>query len=183
MTRPGSTERKPRRNRLGLFALIALASGAVAGIVAFGNLQTLATQITGPDRSVAFAAHTLFPPVPPVKKLVEVYDPAPAGGGHAPVAQAPGAPPRATGAPPRATGAPPSAPPTGTPTSQPTPTSPPTPPADVAPTIVFPTTSMAAIEATCEQWKAAAQGHSAAYQQSVERQCEAAKQAYEKAHP
>ena len=41
---------------------------------------------------------------------------------------------------------------------------------------------MAAIEATCEAAKNAAQGQSSAYQQNVETQCEAAKQAYERSH-
>jgi hypothetical protein len=51
------------------------------------------------------------------------------------------------------------------------------------PVIHFPAGPMAAIEAACESAKQAAQGQSAAYQQNVERQCEAAKQAYERAHP
>jgi hypothetical protein len=42
---------------------------------------------------------------------------------------------------------------------------------------------MPAIEAACERYKAAAQAKSLAYQLNVERQCEAAKQAYERAHP
>jgi hypothetical protein len=51
------------------------------------------------------------------------------------------------------------------------------------PVINFPAGPMAAIEATCEAAKNAAQGQSSAYQQNVERQCEAAKQAYERSHP
>jgi hypothetical protein len=51
------------------------------------------------------------------------------------------------------------------------------------PTIAFPAGPMSAIEATCEAAKNAAQNKGAAYVQNVERQCEAAKQAYERAHP
>ena len=51
------------------------------------------------------------------------------------------------------------------------------------PIIAFPAGPMSAIEATCEAAKNAAQNKGAAYIQNVERQCEAAKQAYERAHP
>jgi hypothetical protein len=51
------------------------------------------------------------------------------------------------------------------------------------PVINFPAGPMSAIEAACEAAKNAAQGQSSAYQQNVERQCEAAKQAYERSHP
>jgi hypothetical protein len=51
------------------------------------------------------------------------------------------------------------------------------------PVIKFPAGPLAAIEATCEAAKQAAENKSEAYRQNVEMQCEAAKQAYEQSPP
>jgi hypothetical protein len=59
----------------------------------------------------------------------------------------------------------------------------PAPPVASYPVLSFPAGPQSAIEAACERYKQAAQNQSPAYQQNVERQCEAAKQAYERAHP
>ena len=83
LVRPSSREKKPRRNRTGLFAVLTLGAGGLSGVAAllgvppFGNLQTLVTQFLHPDSPSPIEAHTLFPPVPPVQKVVDIYDPAP----------------------------------------------------------------------------------------------------------
>jgi hypothetical protein len=50
------------------------------------------------------------------------------------------------------------------------------------PVIKFPAGPLSAIEATCASAKKAAAGQSAAYLQDIGRQCEAAKQTYERTH-
>jgi hypothetical protein len=76
---------KTKRNRVRRFALVTLSAGAISGVGAmfgiwpFSGLQVLATQLVqaAPANS-AIQARTLFPPVPPVHQVVDVYDPPPA---------------------------------------------------------------------------------------------------------
>jgi hypothetical protein len=59
----------------------------------------------------------------------------------------------------------------------------PTPTAGNFPLINFPPGPMSAIEAACESAQKAAAGQSQAYRQNVAKQCAAAEEAYERAHP
>lgn len=92
MRHPGA--RKPRPNRSGHFAALTLSAGAVAAVAAllgvwpFGGLQAIVTHAFHPPAAASpLEAQLLFPPVGPVHKVVDVYDPAPqaapppAGGG------------------------------------------------------------------------------------------------------
>lgn len=85
-----SRNSEPSRGRFRLFLMLVLAAGAGSGIAALiGNsvlldLQTLAFNVHDKAVVQTIEARTLFPPVPPVHKTVDVYDPAPAGGAGAP---------------------------------------------------------------------------------------------------
>lgn len=181
-----------RRSRVGRFALLIFSAGALSGVAAllgvwpFGGIQVFVTRVFHGDSAVAFEARSLFPPVPPLTQVIDVYDPAPPAGAPRAAAPPAAAPPAAhpTSKPTSKPTSPPTSQPTSPPTSPPTSQPPPPPPPPASfPVIVFPAGPMSAIEATCEAAKNAAVNKSAAYQADVERQCEAAKQAYEKAHP
>lgn len=115
LVRTGSTEEEPPRKRAARFLIIILVAGTLAGVASylgvwpFANVQTLVKQTFGGGKP-QIAAKTIFPPVQPVHKVVNVYDPAPAPQPTAaPTTPPPKATPRAT---PRAT---PSASPRGSP--------------------------------------------------------------------
>lgn len=82
-TRRDLLRRKPNRNGALLFGMLTLSAGAGAGIAAL-VVSTLAVGVEAlakdfdVHRNAAapvIAASTLFPPVPPVHKVVNVYDP------------------------------------------------------------------------------------------------------------
>jgi hypothetical protein len=77
-------EKQPKRNRTGRFAVLILGAGALSGIGAmlgvwpFAGLQVLVTHVIQGDATVVpIEARTLFPPVPPVHQVIDVYDPPP----------------------------------------------------------------------------------------------------------
>jgi hypothetical protein len=109
----GSEEQGPQRNRAWQFLWLVLGAGAVSGLIALvgpGLVTALGAQVTTQIHNNAVQpldAHSLFPPVAAVHKVVDVYDPAP--------------PRRAQPAPP-APPAPPAAAPPAAPVSHPSPT-------------------------------------------------------------
>jgi hypothetical protein len=82
-TRRDLLQRKPKRKRALLFGVLTLSAGAVAGIAALVvstlalSLEALAKDFDVHRNAAApvIAASTLFPPVPPVHRVVNVYDP------------------------------------------------------------------------------------------------------------
>jgi hypothetical protein len=82
-TRRDLPRRKPKRNRALLFGVLTLSAGAGAGIAALVattlavGVEALAKDFHVHRNAAApvIAASTLFPPVPPVHKVVNVYDP------------------------------------------------------------------------------------------------------------
>lgn len=77
--RPESRERKPKPNRVGHFLAVTLGSGVIAALLAIviAAGQAMVAAALPPDPTPQIAANTLFPAVPPVHKVVDVYDPAP----------------------------------------------------------------------------------------------------------
>ena len=81
----GRVERK--RTRLGRYLVFIFGAGvtsgmaAIAGIPPFGSFQALVGPVSATLRPMPangpIAARTIFPPVPPVHKVVDVYDPPP----------------------------------------------------------------------------------------------------------
>jgi hypothetical protein len=99
----GLREKQPTRNRTGRFAVLILGAGALSGIAAmlgvwpFGGLQVLVTHVIRGDETAApIEARTLFPPVPPVHQVIDVYDPPPPVAPAPPAAQPAPQPPQAT---------------------------------------------------------------------------------------
>ena len=95
----GSQRSRPGRNRAWLFAWLTLGAGAGSGMAALigtsflMNLQTLFSAIAAQDGAPPqIEARTLFPPVPAVHKVINVYDPPPAAAPSSPSPK----PPRAT---------------------------------------------------------------------------------------
>jgi hypothetical protein len=88
-SKPDPKERK--RNRAGLFLVLTLTAAGMSGFLAmlgfgpFGSLQVLAHQIISSGQSAQIQAGSIFPSVPPVHKVVTIYDPPrsapPAGSG------------------------------------------------------------------------------------------------------
>jgi hypothetical protein len=83
--RIGSPRMRAKRGGAWLFALLTLGTGAAAGMAALvattllAAAQTLASDFAPYDYSASpIEATTLFPPVPAVHKVVNVYDPPPA---------------------------------------------------------------------------------------------------------
>jgi hypothetical protein len=81
--RVGLRDNQPKRNRVGRFAALILGAGAVSGIAAmlgvwpFAGLQVLVNQIVHGPPAGPIEARTLFPAVPPVHQVIDVYDPPP----------------------------------------------------------------------------------------------------------
>ena len=77
--RPVPRERKPKRNRSGRFLLLTLGSGVIAALIALGieGLPVVLGQLTPPSQPQQIDASTVFKPVGPQHKVVDVYDPAP----------------------------------------------------------------------------------------------------------
>jgi hypothetical protein len=83
----GTDQRDRKRSRVGRYLALVLGAGvvsgtaALAGIPPFGSLQALLapiSQLLHPQPPVApIQASAIFPPVPPVHKIVDVYDPPP----------------------------------------------------------------------------------------------------------
>jgi hypothetical protein len=82
-TRRDLLQRKPKRKRALLFGVLTLGAGAVAGIAALVvatlalSLEALAKDfdVHGNAAAPVIAPSTLFPAVPPVHRVVNVYDP------------------------------------------------------------------------------------------------------------
>ena len=93
--RTGQEARPPKRNRAWLFLFLTLGAGAVSGILALvgpGLVTDVGAAITTHVAATAepqIQASTLFPPVGPQHKVIDVYDPPP------PARAAPPAPPAA----------------------------------------------------------------------------------------
>jgi hypothetical protein len=117
----------PKKNRTGGFALLILGAGGVSGVAAllgvppFGNLQVFVKQIVQGPPSGPIEARSIFPAVPPVHQVIDVYDPAPPP------------PPAAAPAPPAAPAPKPPQPPQATPTPRHHPSPNPTPPVTSSP--------------------------------------------------
>jgi hypothetical protein len=87
-------ETRAKRKGAGWYATLILSAGALSGIAAllgvspFGGLQVFVTNATHRDTLPSpIAARNLFPPVGPVHKVIDIYDPAPPA---APLAAQPG---------------------------------------------------------------------------------------------
>jgi hypothetical protein len=114
----------PKKSRTVRFALLILGAGGVSGVAAllgvppFGSLQVFVKQIVQGPPSAPIEARTIFPAVPPVHQVIDVYDPPPAAAPAPPAAPAAPAP-----KPPQATPTPRHAHPSPTPpvTSSPSP--------------------------------------------------------------
>jgi hypothetical protein len=125
--RAGSTDNPPKQNRTGRFAMLVIGAGAVSGIAAmfgvwpFGSLQVLVNQIAHGSPTGPIEARSIFPPVPPVHQVIDVYDPPPAAAPAPPAPPAP-QPPQATPTPRNAHPSPSPTPPiTSSPSPSPTP--------------------------------------------------------------
>jgi hypothetical protein len=94
--RLGSPRTRAKRGGAWLFALLTFGTGAVAGMAVLvattllAAAQTLASDFAPYDYTASpIEATTLFPPVPAVHKVVNVYDPPPARP-YSPPARLPG---------------------------------------------------------------------------------------------
>lgn len=159
---------KTNKGRIMIVAGVIVAAGAVTAVAAsaasgpFAMLRAHATSHLVGSRipSVAIDASALYPPPAPpatIHKVVNVYDLRPRASAPAPAADAASPEAARQQAARQFTGP--------------------------FPVINFPAGPLSAIEATCEAAKRAAEPYGEAYKQNVERQCEAAKQAYEHSHP
>jgi hypothetical protein len=91
--RAASRRKEPRRNRAWLFLLVTSAAGvgswiaALIGTSLLVNVGTLVTDVGAHDNGPQpIEARAAFPPVPPVHKVINVYDP-PAAGPSAPASK------------------------------------------------------------------------------------------------
>jgi hypothetical protein len=127
--RAGSSDNQPKQNRTGRFAVLVLGAGAVSGVAAmfgvwpFGSMQALVNQIVHGPPTGPIEARSIFPPVPPVHQVIDVYDPPPAAPPPAQPAPKPAPqPPQATPTPRHAHPSPSPTPPvTSSPSPSPTP--------------------------------------------------------------
>jgi hypothetical protein len=93
--RAGSTDEQPKQNRTGRFAVLILGAGGVSGVAAmlgvwpFGSLQVFVSQIVHGPPSGPIEARSIFPAVPPVHQVIDVYDPPPVAPPPPPAAAAP----------------------------------------------------------------------------------------------
>ena len=88
-------DRKPRKNRALRFLVLTIGSGALAALlaIAISGIPTVLGVVfpTGPQPEIR--ANALFPPVKPVHKVIDVYDPptqAPAPNPEPPESSEPG---------------------------------------------------------------------------------------------
>lgn len=108
LVKSGSTAEEPRRRRAARFLLAILIAGLLSGIDAwlglwpFGNVQAMLKNAFGTAQPLP--AQTVFPPVQPTHRTVDVYDPPPVQRSQAPATSRPTANPGTT---PRPTGSPP----------------------------------------------------------------------------
>ena len=81
--RTGQEMRPPKRHRAWLFFFLTLGAGAVSGILALvgpavvTDVGAAITTHVGPTTEPQIQASTLFPPVGPQHKVIDVYDPPP----------------------------------------------------------------------------------------------------------
>jgi hypothetical protein len=105
-TKARSLDEQHRSNRTGRFAVLILGAGGVSGVAAmlgiwpFGSLQVFVSQIVHGPPSGPIEARSIFPPVPPVHQVIDVYDPPPPA---APAPPAPAPAPKPSPQPPQAT--------------------------------------------------------------------------------
>jgi hypothetical protein len=91
---PGVVE-MPARGRPARFIALTIGAGLVAAIAAaigigpFAGLHPSVVAVRAEVPATPIAARTLFPPVPPLKKVVYVIDPPPATASRPPVRPAP----------------------------------------------------------------------------------------------
>jgi hypothetical protein len=78
----GSRRKEPTRHRAWLFTLLTLGAGAGSGVAALigttllVNVQTLVTDVGAASNAPQpIEARSVFPSVPPVHKVINVYDP------------------------------------------------------------------------------------------------------------
>lgn len=100
----GSEQSDRKRSRVGRYVALIFGAGVVSGMAAlagippFGSLQALLgpiSQLLHPQPPPApIQASAIFPPVPPVHKVVDVYDPPPPAPRASPVPQPPAASPK-----------------------------------------------------------------------------------------
>jgi hypothetical protein len=83
LVKTGSTEEEPRRKRAARFLLVIFGAGTLAGTAAslgiwpFGSFQTLFAEVVPRSGPPLISAQSIFPPVQPVHKTVDVYATAP----------------------------------------------------------------------------------------------------------
>ena len=96
--RGGSPENAPKRNRAWLFVWITLGAGALSAVAALlGGWLTELSNLTATNPPPAqIEARALFPPVPAVHKVVDVYDPPPPAAQPKPAPKPPAAAPTPT---------------------------------------------------------------------------------------
>ncbi len=70
-------DRKPRRNRSARFLILTLGSGALAALLAIviAGIPTVLGLVFPTGLTPEIQASAIFPPVPPVHKVIDVYDP------------------------------------------------------------------------------------------------------------
>jgi hypothetical protein len=70
-------ERKPRKNRAARFLFLTLGSGALAALlaIAIAGIPTVLGLVFPTDPTPRIQASALFPPVQPIHKVIDVYDP------------------------------------------------------------------------------------------------------------
>ncbi len=72
-------DRKPRKNRAVRFLILTLGSGALAALfaIAIAGIPTVLGVVFPAGAAPEIKASALFPPVQPVHKVIDVYDPPP----------------------------------------------------------------------------------------------------------
>jgi len=70
-------DRKPRKNRVVRFLILTVGSGALAALlaIAIAGIPTVLGLVFPTGPTPAIQASAIFPPVQPVHKVIDVYDP------------------------------------------------------------------------------------------------------------
>lgn len=84
-------DRKPRKNRAVRFLVLTFGSGTLAALlaIAMAGIPTVLGVVFPTGTQPEIKASALFPPVPPVHKVIDVYDPPKPAPRPAPPAAAP----------------------------------------------------------------------------------------------
>jgi hypothetical protein len=81
LVRKGSTAEEPPQKRAARYFLVVFTAGLLSGVAAwlgiwpFGSIQTLMAEVFGTSGNAQISASSIYPPVQPVHKTVDVYDP------------------------------------------------------------------------------------------------------------